>query len=65
MAVHINGIFDESTAQKIKESNILVVGAGGIGCELLKGLVLTGFEKITVVCETKVFNYELLSRLLT
>ncbi|KAG8191461.1 hypothetical protein JTE90_020710 [Oedothorax gibbosus] len=49
MAVHINGIFDESTAQKIKDSNILVVGAGGIGCELLKCLVLTGFEKITVV----------------
>ena len=26
-----------------------MVGAGGIGCELLKTLVLTGFENITLV----------------
>ena len=30
-------------------SKILVVGAGGIGCELLKNLVLTGFKDIEVV----------------
>merc|ERR1739848_637544 len=28
---------------------ILVFGAGGIGCELLKNLVLTGFKDITVI----------------
>ena len=30
----------------ISKSKTLVVGAGGIGCELLKGLVLTGFVDI-------------------
>ncbi|CAA9994909.1 unnamed protein product [Nesidiocoris tenuis] len=34
---------------KIKSSKVLVVGAGGIGCELLKNLVFTGFEDIEVI----------------
>jgi len=33
----------------IKESRVLMVGAGGIGCELLKNLVLTGFGEIHIV----------------
>ncbi|KAJ5690752.1 ubiquitin-like activating enzyme [Penicillium macrosclerotiorum] len=33
----------------IKESRVLLVGAGGIGCELLKNLVLTGFGEIHIV----------------
>jgi ubiquitin-like 1-activating enzyme E1 B len=36
-------------AEKIKHAKLLVVGAGGIGCELLKNLVLAGFEDIHVV----------------
>ena len=35
--------------EAIRESKILLVGAGGIGCELLKTLVLTGFTRISVV----------------
>ena len=28
---------------------ILVVGAGGIGCELLKNMILSGFTNLTVI----------------
>ncbi|KAM7425991.1 E1 ubiquitin-activating protein uba2 [Porites harrisoni] len=33
----------------VENSKVLVVGAGGIGCELLKNLVLTGFKDIEVI----------------
>ncbi|KAF2704568.1 hypothetical protein K504DRAFT_449560 [Pleomassaria siparia CBS 279.74] len=33
----------------IHEARVLMVGAGGIGCELLKNLVLTGFGEIHIV----------------
>ena len=44
-----NPVFEEELGGKVNTSKILVVGAGGIGCELLKNLVLTGFKDITVV----------------
>ncbi|KAJ1678560.1 NEDD8 activating enzyme [Spiromyces aspiralis] len=29
--------------------NILIIGAGGLGCEIVKNLVMTGFKRLTVI----------------
>ncbi|KAI9300646.1 hypothetical protein BJ944DRAFT_272708 [Cunninghamella echinulata] len=34
---------------KVASSHILMVGAGGIGCELLKNLVLSGFKSFVII----------------
>lgn len=36
-------------SRRIRESRVLLVGAGGIGCELLKNLLLTGFGEIHII----------------
>jgi len=44
--------FTDDLPQKIRRAKLFVVGAGGIGCELLKNLVLVGFQNIHVVSST-------------
>ena len=38
----ITGVLEQNLQKNVLESKVLMVGAGGIGCELLKNLVLTG-----------------------
>ena len=46
---HLQRTFGGEHVAKIATARILVVGAGGIGCELLKNLVFSGFKDIEII----------------
>jgi len=45
----MNYNLDEKLLERVQLCKALVVGAGGIGCELVKNLVLVGFKIISLV----------------
>lgn len=49
MAATIVGVFQPDMQKLITESRILLIGTGGIGCEVLKNLVLMGFSELEVI----------------
>lgn len=59
MAAIIDGVFNPELQKAILKSKVLVVGAGGIGCEILKNLVMTGFNDIEIVSCINCFLFSL------
>ena len=57
--------YNVDLADKVRKSKVLVVGAGGIGCELLKNLVLTGFHDIHVVNINEICSLSLIHHSVT
>ncbi|KAI0674079.1 hypothetical protein C8Q78DRAFT_1012729 [Trametes maxima] len=48
-AIHARAILGQELYGRLPNTKVLLVGAGGIGCELLKNIVLTGFGDITLL----------------
>ncbi|KAG9311178.1 hypothetical protein JVU11DRAFT_8248 [Chiua virens] len=46
---HAEAILGTELVSRLAHTKVLLVGAGGIGCELLKNVVLTGFGHITLL----------------
>ena len=46
---HAKALLGDEIFQRVASARVLVVGAGGIGCELLKNLAMVGFGDVTIV----------------
>ena len=52
----VNGVFEDTLQKNVTDSKVLMVGAGGIGCELLKNLVLSGIKAISLCLDPVKFS---------
>lgn len=57
MAASVAGVLVPALQEKINNCKVLVVGAGGIGCEVLKNLVMSGFADIEIVSLNAIFTF--------
>ena len=48
----VSGVFEDTLQKNVSDSKVLMVGAGGIGCELLKNLVLSGMKMLNSISES-------------
>eukprot|EP00833_Pecoramyces_ruminatium_P008663 jgi/Orpsp1_1/1182695/evm.model.c7180000082281.1 len=46
---NLKQVLGKKLLEKVEKSRILMVGSGGIGCELLKNLVMSGFKNIEII----------------
>jgi len=46
---NLRQVLGKKLLEKVENSKILMVGSGGIGCELLKNLVMSGFKNIEII----------------